>query len=448
MPAITRTRQRYSVTNSTTGVFQALLGTSPTFTDTYTINDLSVQKTTSQGNKWLSKAKQLREYLSILHTYGYIPSPVPYDLGGPFQTYQFISTSFPRVWFDLKGGNPAGPNWTYKGQAAAWIRAPSFSTSNFLAPSTNAELDAYGSIAIARCLPTNPLVGMGQFLGELRDFPKPPQIAAWRGIVKNIRVKHKDKIRKLSKEAAGEYLNYVFGWAPMLKDLGDFAKVHKNAIPIMKKYYDEANRPIHRQYHFKDETKVVTEVVSQSIYPDPSLNVYLWSKSGVLTKTTTTTTKRWFKGCFMYYLPKLKATDDALERFGKMNKIREAMMNKLFGLRITFDLAYKLTPWTWLIDWNSSVGSVVHNWQAFCNDGLVMKYGYMMETKMVTITYSLVGVQSYSMGKHNFVQDFTYITKSRRRATPYGFGLNPSSFSAKQWSIIAALGISRIPRSL
>jgi hypothetical protein len=233
----------------------------------------------------------------------------------------------------------------------------------------------------------------------------------------------------------------------MISDLKDLSKVVQNAEPIMRKYYNEANRPIHRSYYFPDEITSTNTVVSQAIPPDPPLNPYLWTRSGVLTKSDRTVTKRYFKGCFQYYLPKLSATDDALERLGKMNRIREAMMNKLLGLRITHDLAWKLTPWSWLIDWNSSVGSVIHNWSAFSNDGLVMQYGYIMETVERTVTYSLVGVQS-SQGTHNFTRVYVYTTKSRRRATPYGFGLNPISFSGKQWAILAALGISKAPRSL
>jgi len=38
--------------------------------------------------------------------------------------------------------------------------------------------------------------------------------------------------------------------------------------------------------------------------------------------------------------------------------------------------------------------------------------------------------------------------KQRSVATPFGFGLDPGAFSPKQWSIIAALGFSKAPRSL
>jgi hypothetical protein len=38
--------------------------------------------------------------------------------------------------------------------------------------------------------------------------------------------------------------------------------------------------------------------------------------------------------------------------------------------------------------------------------------------------------------------------KRRIKSTPFGFGLSPGSFTARQWSILAALGMTRGPRSL
>jgi hypothetical protein len=173
----------------------------------------------------------------------------------------------------------------------------------------------------------------------------------------------------------------------------------------------------------------------------------LWTKSGVLTKTTVITTKRWFAGAFTYHLPTIGPDDNGFVKTIEKAKIAEAQANRLFGLRLTPDLIWKLAPWSWAIGWVSNAGDVIHNWSAFSNDGLVLDYGYLMEHKIQQIQYSLVDVGS-SDGTTSFYQEFRYETKTRRRATPYGFGVNPASFTAKQWGIIAALGISKQPLSL
>lgn len=133
-----------------------------------------------------------------------------------------------------------------------------------------------------------------------------------------------------------------------------------------------------------------------------------------------------------------------------MGKIRrqEALANKLFGLRLTPELWWQLSPWSWAADWVGNTGSVLHNLSAFSNDGLVMRYGYVMETVKVVTTYTLVDCVLRTGQKVDSSQTYVQERKQRRRATPFGFGLNPASFSDKQWSIIAALGISRMPRSL
>lgn len=167
-----------------------------------------------------------------------------------------------------------------------------------------------------------------------------------------------------------------------------------------------------------------------------SLDSYLISTPGVLTKTVVTRKRRWFSGCFTYYLK-----TDRLARL-------EQYSNRLYGTRVTTDLLWKIGPWSWAADWITNFGDVVRNTAAFANDGLVMRYGYMMEHTSVITEYSLRGMTLFDGQVLNLTQSFVTTTKKRRRATPYGFGFDPGTFTPRQWSIIAALGISRRPRQL
>lgn len=439
------TRRRREYFHSGVGVFKTFVGASEIASSNHLVQGVRLQTTTSQGNPWGRKTTAFDR--KVRRIYGYDPRGNQ-DIGGSFTTQSVESKYYPRDSLNLTGGNPLSSNWSYLGPAVAWNKNPNFTEGSFLQPSSGAALDAYGTIAISRCLPTNPVAGMGQFLGELHDLPRVPDIRNWIRRAHSFRKAAKRvSFDKALRDGAGEYLNQVFGWAPFVGDLKKFAKTVKDTAPLMEKYARGANHLIHRSYYFPVETTSVPEVISRNYYPDPSLNVYLWTKGGTLTRTTVTTTKRWFKGAFTYHLPKIDPNDNGFVQAIEKAKFAEAEANRLFGLRLTPDLIYKLTPWSWALDWVSTTGNVVHNWSAFANDGLVMAYGYLMEHKTQQIQYSLTDVGT-SGAPVNFSQEFLYETKTRRRATPYGFGVNPASFTAKQWAVIAALGISRQPLSL
>lgn len=78
-------------------------------------------------------------------------------------------------------------------------------------------------------------------------------------------------------------------------------------------------------------------------------------------------------------------------------------------------------------------------------DGLVVKYGYMMEHTIVCDTYSVSGLHSGNGVALPPIETRLFTeTKKRVEATPYGFGLNWDGFSTYQKSILAALGISKL----
>jgi hypothetical protein len=116
---------------------------------------------------------------------------------------------------------------------------------------------------------------------------------------------------------------------------------------------------------------------------------------------------------------------------------------KLFGTRVTPELFWELTPWSWAVDWVTNLGDVIHNVSAFSRDGLVMPYGYMMATITIKDTYTLSGFQFNTGPPQTMFQSFTSTSKQRIRATPFGFGLDLGGFTNRQWAIIGALGLSR-----
>lgn len=390
----------------------------------YAFRFVNWQRTYTQGNPyWVSRA--YHRYRKVLKTM---------DLGGPFQTG--LSSCQPGEKF-VNVVRPFGAGVrTYVGPLFAYNSNFTGKLQNIHDISSWTTLESLGSTAIARTLPTNPLAGLGQFLGELRQLPKLPDIQNWKTRAENFRNIKRVNWGSNLRKGSDEYLNYVFGWLPLIKDVKDGVKAVRNADKTMAQYQRDSGRNVRRSYRFPDEKKVVVTEMGLG-YGAPSLDTYLYISPGKLSKTVTTTRKVWFKGCYTYYLPK-EGT------FGNV----EAHAAKLFGLRITPHLLWQLGPWSWAADWITNFGDVVKNMSAFQNDGLVLRYGYVMEESTVTTEYALNGLELHGTGKLNLVQSFTTKVKRRIKATPYGFGFDPGTFSARQWSIIAALGINRIPRSL
>jgi hypothetical protein len=148
------------------------------------------------------------------------------------------------------------------------------------------------------------------------------------------------------------------------------------------------------------------------------------------------TTRRWFSGAFTNYVP-------PSAEFGGLSAA-----TKLLGLDLTPEVIWEVTPWSWAVDWFTNAGSIISNYTAFEIDGLVMRYGYIMEHVVSVNSYYHEGPTGTIFGDaaRPPVMEFVTETKSRRRATPYGFGLDMGALSGFQQSIIAALGLSRAGR--
>lgn len=353
------------------------------------------------------------------------------DIGGPFQARSIIPWPARRKIVDSQNfgsGYVAYCKGTYASNGVG------FGNTITLNPSSNSELDAYGTQCIARCLPTNPLSNMGQFLYELKDLPQLFNPGSWK--------ERTGEIRRLANSASGEYLNVAFGWLPMLEDIWSFLKVTSNFQKHINQYARDSGRHIRRQAKLFDRSTTVSSIVGTPGNAGPWPTPSFIQQGGTCTKDVTTKQRVWFKGSFTYYLPPLDGSATSFfKRYG-------AFANKLYGLRISPDLLWRIAPWSWAYDWIGNAGPIIRNWDAFHNQGLVMHYGYIMEEKIETTKYSLDGFRLLT-DKTKSIIDYTFQTsKVRRKATPYGFGLNPASFSPFQQGIIAALGINHASRWL
>lgn len=284
------------------------------------------------------------------------------------------------------------------------------------------ELDALGATAISRCIPTNPIFNLSTALGEAREgFPR-LGLNTWQ-----------DRAFQ-ARRAGDDYLNYEFGWKPLVGEIETFFNMVKNSDRILKQYEAGSGKRLHARYAFPDEVEYdVYEEWGRLPVPTLIDATDLGNSPGRFTATTTTKTKRWFEGVFTYHLPAAGTLDGYLAR-----------ANKLAGVRLTPETLWELAPWSWAADWFSNSGDVISNVSRFMEDGLVMPYGYIMETKTIEVSCDLRHISYFCYpGDHHFNQTWTTSVKTRRKATPFGFGFDWDGLTPRQGAIMSALGLKR-----
>jgi hypothetical protein len=119
-------------------------------------------------------------------------------------------------------------------------------------------------------------------------------------------------------------------------------------------------------------------------------------------------------------------------------------LDYLYGIRPGLDTLWELTPWSWLVDWQSNVGDVLKNLSAFSSDGLIMPYAYIMCEQTSHKEYVMpIQYSDYGVWKDATLSVVVKaVTQQRRPATPFGFGVQLEQLTLKQGAILAALGIS------
>jgi hypothetical protein len=289
------------------------------------------------------------------------------------------------------------------------------------------EMIVKGTTAIARTVPTNPSVGVGTLIGETLDRrPSIPGAAVF------------GKSGNVSKRFADEYLNSEFALKPLVSDIKGMAQTVKNTNRILKQLERDSGRLVRRRYTFPVERSI--EVLKDETWANvsyPLMHTRNYGAAGLYSLRRQTTKRMWFSGAYTYYYHQGDKLWDKLLR-------NEQAANRLFGLRLTPDLIWELTPWSWAADWVTNAGDVLKNISAFSRDGLVLNWGYMMCDLTITDTH-ILRVNTRQGAIHRPIQRFTTRVKRRIPATPYGFGMDPgwSDLSSRQLSILGALGISR-----
>nr|UJQ85634.1 MAG: hypothetical protein 1 [Leviviridae sp.] len=315
--------------------------------------------------------------------------------------------------------------------------AGSIPVSSLGSRSTESSLNAVGTTAIARSIPTNPPANVSVMLGELFREGVPKAVGA--SLLKNRFRDYRD--------IGSEYLNFEFGWKPIVADLKSVAKAVRESERILNQLERDSGRNVRRKFVFPTVNKSSNRVLTN--FSTATERALL---SGMVWPAQTTvisehfSQRRWFSGCFTYHFERPSG-----QRAAMADAAQKARL--LYGVDLTPEVVWNLAPWTWLADWVSNAGDIMTNVSRFSRDGLVMRYGYIMENTFrsysidcqnVSVSRSWGGPRDLFSCSTSWTEEF----KVRQTATPFGFGLTAESFDPRQWAILGALGISRGPNVL
>jgi len=289
------------------------------------------------------------------------------------------------------------------------------------------DLDELGATAIAQCKPTNSVAELSTALGEIVKDGIPSIIGhqTWKD-----RTNH-------ARNAGGEYLNVQFGWLPLVNDVQKLMHGVSHAKTVLEQFERDAGKVVRRRFTFPMERKESrVELGEREPFGPTNTVLRKSSPQPTLWLNIVETKRRWFSGAFTYHLPSGYNSRKAVDKYS-------SYADKILGLNLDPDTLWELQPWSWAIDWFSSTGDVLSNVNDSIKYGLVMQYGYMMETSIVEHTYTLEGGGKPNL--YHLVRPLTFVTetKKRRKANPFGFGVKWTDLSSAQTAILVALGLSR-----
>lgn len=268
---------------------------------------------------------------------------------------------------------------------------------------------ALAAMLAARTSPSRTVVDLPAFVGELRDLP----------------LLFKAQGDSIIKKAAGANLAIQFGWLPLVSDLQDFLNINgvvNKRTRELQKFYKSGLRRTIDLWSGSAQNTIASKTLSGLFKAD------LRGTEAVSIQHRTWGHIRWHPTT----LP--PQSDEAM----RMLAARAA-----FGLSVPSlaASAWELMPWSWLVDYCSSVGDFL---KAHRNT-VPARYSKccIMDEVTMTVQYSnFTGYHPSFSVTPETKGGFVKIKKSRVSATPSISAWLPM-LSARQLSILGSIMISR-----
>jgi len=310
------------------------------------------------------------------------------------------------------------------------------------------DLSSYGPTVYNSMRPKLEKASVAQMIGEARDFmPMMRQTSKgfhdlWKGLGgKGGSASLKPFMSP--KRLADEFLGHQFGWKPFVQDMSQIIDTYQNSVKYMDQIRKDNNvwKKRYRVVEKQEDISVLGQDSTWSVYP-ANIRILYCCEAINDTNCLNTYTKKvtnliWGVGSFKYYRPEY---DPSLANYASAFAAAQRYMT-LYGANVNPSVLYKVTPWTWLVDWFTNVGATISNASSMATDAAVSKYAFVMAhyTDEIQIQSELFLRPRHARCDWSRIIE----TKHRETCSPFGFGLRPGDLSGKQIAILGALGLSK-----
>ncbi len=266
---------------------------------------------------------------------------------------------------------------------------------------------------------------------------------------------YQNKYRSLN-YVGNEFLNIQFGWQPLIAEYANMIRVF---IGLDRMVYAESNR--RKRRWDGPSTSVTRTLLDQTLSNEP-----LSGGSGERFQVTTSPGNF---GADMTHPVTVDTTATVLRKEdynftarysslvkpnARSNGFVERAEDTLRQLGLVDDpsVLWELTPWSWLIDWAANIGESIVNAHTYSplSGRHSVDYAYfttqLTEVMDGSVDRLIKQTNPYWANRSVVVRPKAYystVTRTRDRATPFGFGTQLGDISNSQFAILVALGLAR-----
>jgi len=316
------------------------------------------------------------------------------------------------------------------------------------------NVSTLGPRAYARLRPKVAVAGAFQAIAEAKDVPRTIQTTlkgaadVWKGICHQPdlmprfqRARALRAVKRFPKKASQHYLNTVFGWAPLVKDVTDLCDLILFFPDHVAKQKRRNGRWRQVQFHedvVEQEDVLYSTTGANTNFCSPSFGTdFVVPGSGSYELVRQLITRVWYNGSVRQYFPEF---DDSLMS-AHPDLQKAAQIVRLAGLEVNPVNIYKVIPWTWAVDWIANVGDNIQALQDLATDAVAFKYVYLMRHSTRRLVYRCKWT-NYNGENTSLEWVANHTVKARWVGqSPFGFSLLAGGLSAKQLAVATALGL-------
>lgn len=377
------------------------------------------------------------------------PGP-PYRTGGPLTYVRYFVPAADARRVAISSRTPqSGSYKTYEGvfvDNGAWVADSSSAYATYRPP----DITGYDTKAWDSLKPRVTKAGLAQFLYELRELPRQLETTAnamanaWRSFGGGY-----SKVFMHPKSVADNFLNHQFGWVPFISDIIQMYDAFRNSEKYLAELTAQNNTWVRKRRVLESTTEQMHVGRLYGSGTEPGAGDFRFQDfytqmtvDGIPTNAfcdirQELTTHVWAVGSFKFYRPEFDVGTDGID---SLTLIRRYLT--LYGLRINPTTIWRITPWSWAVDWFSGFGKFIERLDDFVVDGIVSRYLYIMKSTSKTVTKT--SVLNFKNGQRVLQWQRQLATKQRKVAdSPYGFDQTWNNLSIRQWAILGAIGITR-----